>query len=188
MDPETDSDVDSAKFTIPDERRAMTAESTSGDRNPPRSRQILDALDEMDTPVTIDELADELVTRRDLRSEGEDIETWADVHEQLYVVDLPVLHGTGDIHFDASAGLVSLADTESAEPTTDTTPADEGDGRRWASVLPIAGLATCSALLVGLTRVGAWPLADTPTLALSGAVAGTAVLLAAVLAVRRTVS
>lgn len=180
MDPENDSDVDSTKSRSEDERRVMASSSGSGDRDPPRSRQILDALDEMDTPVTIDELTDELVARSESQSENDDIEDWADVHEQLYVVDLPVLHGTGDVDFDASTGLVSLDDTEPAESTADPATADESDGRRWGAVLRILGLVAVSALLVGLTRVDAWPLALAPTLALAGAV----VLLAAALVVR----
>jgi hypothetical protein len=134
----------------------------------------------MDTPVTVDQLTDELVARGDGQSEDDELEDWADVHEQLYVVDLPVLHGTGDVEFDASTGLVSRSETAPPEPTVSGAATDESDGSSRGTVLPVVGLVACSALLVSLTFVDAWPLALAPTLALAGIV----VLLAAALAVR----
>lgn len=58
-------------------------------------------IDELNTPVTVDEVADQLVG-----SERPPVETWASIHEQLHEVRLPALADTGNLVFDKSQGLV----------------------------------------------------------------------------------
>ncbi len=58
-------------------------------------------LDEMSTPVTVDEVADQLISPAD-----PPVETWAAVHERLHRDRLPALDASGDIVFDESQGVV----------------------------------------------------------------------------------
>lgn len=131
------------------------------------SRLVVDVLEEMETPVTIDELTDELLARRDPESTADDIESWADLHEQLYVVDLPVLHRTGRVEFEASKGLVSLPDEGPAEAPAGPEATADG-GRRWGRTLLAVALTALSPALVALTRVGYLSVAPTTAYALAG--------------------
>ncbi|MFA9415101.1 hypothetical protein [Natrinema sp. HArc-T2] len=55
----------------------------------------------MNTPVTVDEVADELI-----EPARPPIETWAIVHERLHQERLPALDATGAIEFDETQGLI----------------------------------------------------------------------------------
>lgn len=67
---------------------------------------LVAVLEEVDTPATVDEVADQLIDPGDRL----DIETWGDVHEHLYRVDLPELDAAGVIEFDAERGIVGDVD------------------------------------------------------------------------------
>ncbi|NUB91393.1 hypothetical protein HTZ84_11195 [Haloterrigena sp. SYSU A558-1] len=84
-DPSTDlSNADSATEFVPDS-----------------NTELLSVLDGMETPVTVDEVADELI-----HPARPSVETWAAVHEQLHQYRLPELDATGHVEFDAEQGLV----------------------------------------------------------------------------------
>ena len=58
-------------------------------------------LDEMSTPATVDEVADQLITPA-----NPPVDTWAAVHEQLHQDRLPALDDSGDVVFDETQGIV----------------------------------------------------------------------------------
>ncbi len=68
---------------------------------------VVATLDELETPVTVDEIADRLVS-----NESCDIETWGDVHERLYHGELPALDEAGVVTFDAEQGTVDVPSDE----------------------------------------------------------------------------
>lgn len=87
-----------------------------------RRASIVDALETLETPVTVDQLVDALVARSDRM--GPTLEEWCDLHEELYVVDLPVLDALGTLEYDLERGLVALpAGTLEQSVSTATEPA-----------------------------------------------------------------
>lgn len=77
-----------------------------------RRTGIVLALNRLDTPVTVDQLVDELV------DEDEPGSTWEATHERLHEADLPALDRAGLLTFDADRGLVSReADAEPVGPS-----------------------------------------------------------------------
>lgn len=68
---------------------------------PESDTALIVELDEMSTPVTVDEVADKLIAPAD-----PPVETWAAVHEQLHQDRLPALDASNDIVFDESQGVV----------------------------------------------------------------------------------
>ncbi len=89
--------------------QSKTAEPETMQVTTPReATAIVDTLQRMQTPATVDELTDHLLDRRDGVDRSTRIEAWATVHEQLHERDLPALDATGDIEYDASKGLVGL--------------------------------------------------------------------------------
>ncbi|WP_265110948.1 hypothetical protein [Halosolutus halophilus] len=72
-----------------------------GEFLPDSDASLLAVLDGMQTPVTVDEVTDELIGPA-----RPSIETWAAVHERLHRERLPALDATGDIEFDEAQGLV----------------------------------------------------------------------------------
>ncbi|MFD1563884.1 hypothetical protein ACFR99_10015 [Haloarchaeobius amylolyticus] len=68
---------------------------------PESDAALVSVLDEMNTPVTVDEVADELV-----EPARPTIETWAAVHERLHQDRLPVLDAADTIEFDETQGLI----------------------------------------------------------------------------------
>ncbi|MDS0477603.1 hypothetical protein [Natrinema sp. 1APR25-10V2] len=68
---------------------------------PESDAALLSVIDELDTPVTVDEIADTLI-----EPARPSIETWATVHERLHRDRLPALDASGAIAFDETHGLV----------------------------------------------------------------------------------
>ena len=68
---------------------------------PESDSELASRIAEMETPVTVDEIADELI-----RPARPSVETWASVHERLHEHRLPELHAKGHVEFDAEQGLV----------------------------------------------------------------------------------
>lgn len=82
-----------------------------------RRRPIVETLERNRTPMTVDQLVDTIA--------GDDasVEDWGDVHEELTVVDLPVLDATGDLEYEPRTGLVDLP-AEDPEPTQADQPSE----------------------------------------------------------------
>ncbi|MHC3436837.1 hypothetical protein ACYJ1Y_01780 [Natrialbaceae archaeon A-gly3] len=90
-------------------------EVSETERRPPASEfvpeseaDLLSVLEGMNTPVTVDEVADRLI-----RPARPPVETWADVHERLHEEVLPNLDSSGKVEFDSTEGVVALSDTSS---------------------------------------------------------------------------
>ncbi|UHQ96014.1 hypothetical protein [Natrinema halophilum] len=71
---------------------------------------LLSTLDEMNMPVTVDEVTDTLIEPR-----RASIETWAAVHKRLHEDRLPALDASQAIDFDETQGIV---DRDSARSNT----------------------------------------------------------------------
>lgn len=82
-----------------DRSRAGVSRST-------RYRYLIPLLEQVDTPVTIDRVVDPMFRWEHELTEGESSKTWGDVHEELFLVDLPVLDSAGVIEFDRGSGVV----------------------------------------------------------------------------------
>lgn len=87
---------------------------------PESDEELLATVDEMETPVTVDELADRLVGPAQ-----PSVETWAAVHERLHQERLPALDDAGDVAFDDGQGLIGPVPGES----------DSGSGRFRSSAI-----------------------------------------------------
>ncbi|WP_255168977.1 DUF7344 domain-containing protein [Natrononativus amylolyticus] len=83
-----------------------------------RQRSIVAALERLDVPATVDQLVDVLVAPSS--EPAGRLERWGDVHEELHVVDLPVLDAIGIVDYDSESGLVALpaADAEQSVAST----------------------------------------------------------------------
>ncbi|SEQ54800.1 hypothetical protein [Natrinema salaciae] len=81
----------------------------AGEFLPESDRALLSVLDGMNTPATVDEVADELV-----KPARPPIETWATIHEQLHQDRLPALDASGAVEFDETQGLVERSATRSS--------------------------------------------------------------------------
>lgn len=77
---------------------------------PESDAALLSVLDEMNTPVTVDEIVDELV-----EPARPSIETWARVHELLHQERLPALDASGAVEFDEAQGIVERSSPRSSE-------------------------------------------------------------------------
>lgn len=73
-----------------------------------RYRYLIPLVKQMDTPATIDLLVDPMLRWEHELTEGESTKSWADVHEELFLVDLPVLDRMGVVEFDRSTGIVAV--------------------------------------------------------------------------------
>lgn len=86
---------------------------------PESDTALLGVLDDMKTPTTVDEVADQLI-----RPARPPIETWATVHETLHQDRLPELETAGYIEFDTKQGTVeyqtAAANTESRHSSSPT--------------------------------------------------------------------
>jgi len=89
----TDTDETRAREFIPESDTALVA-----------------VLDEMNTPVTVDEVTDELTEPARLP-----IETWATVHERLHQDRLPALDAAGAIEFDETQGVIERSTARTNE-------------------------------------------------------------------------
>lgn len=84
----------------------ITGERSESERRaatfiPESDAELVAVLERMSTPVTVDEVADELIAPA-----RPPVETWASVHEQLHQERLPDLDDSGEIVFDESQGIV----------------------------------------------------------------------------------
>ena len=68
---------------------------------PEADGELVSVLDEMETPVTVDEVADELI-----HPARPPVDTWAAVHQRLHEHRLPELDAKGVVEFDPEQGLV----------------------------------------------------------------------------------
>ena len=71
--------------------------------------ELVGLVDEIETPATLDRVAD-AVFRRRVRANALS-KSWHDIHEELYHVDLPQLDSADRLEFDEKRGLVDSADT-----------------------------------------------------------------------------
>ncbi|GAB7020449.1 hypothetical protein [Halostagnicola bangensis] len=76
--------------------------TTATDFIPASDLVLLSVLEELTTPVTVDEVVDSLVHPAD-----PSVNTWADVHERLHQERLPALDDAGDIDFDPERGTIT---------------------------------------------------------------------------------
>ena len=77
---------------------------------PESDTALVAVLDEMSTPVTVDEVTDELI-----EPARPSIETWATVHERLHQDRLPALDAAGAIEFDETQGMIERSTTRTNE-------------------------------------------------------------------------
>ena len=77
---------------------------------PESDTALVAVLDELNTPVTVDEVTDELI-----EPARPPIETWATVHERLHQDRLPALDAAGAIEFDATRGVIKRSITRTNE-------------------------------------------------------------------------
>ncbi|MCU4752492.1 hypothetical protein OB919_10910 [Halobacteria archaeon AArc-curdl1] len=79
----------------------------------PRSdERLLAVLESMETPVTVDEIADQLI-----EPARPSIDTWAAVHQHLQCETLPALDERGDIDFNQTDGIVESAAADTSRRT-----------------------------------------------------------------------
>jgi hypothetical protein len=86
------------------------SESDVGGR-PTRYRYLIAVVTELEATVTIDQLVDAMTQWEAVHDEATE-KSWHDVHEELYLVDLPTLDRAGVLEFDAEAGTVAHADDQ----------------------------------------------------------------------------
>jgi hypothetical protein len=65
---------------------------------------LVELVDAMETPVTVDQVVDSVFERR--VALGPVPDSWHDIHEELYLVDLPRLDSADLIELDEERGLV----------------------------------------------------------------------------------
>lgn len=74
-----------------------------------RYRYLVAVVEELEATVTIDQLVDAMVQWE--RAQDDTTEkSWHDVHEELYLVDLPTLDRASCLTFDAETGTVTQPD------------------------------------------------------------------------------
>lgn len=93
------------------ENRTATATGESNEgategQNAWRYQYLLRVAHALDTPSTLDEFADAMYEWECERGRELTGKSWSDIHEELYLIDLPVLDGAGHLDFDADRGLV----------------------------------------------------------------------------------
>ncbi|ADB60027.1 hypothetical protein Htur_1135 [Haloterrigena turkmenica DSM 5511] len=126
-DPSTDSSTaDSAAEFVPDS-----------------NTELLSVLDGMETPVTVDEVTDELI-----HPARPPVETWAAVHEQLHQYRLPELDATGHVEFDAEQGLVDRRTVRS-----DAASRNGSSGLGLWRLVRLAGLAVLGTSMLAIALV-----------------------------------
>ncbi|WP_254763816.1 hypothetical protein [Natrinema marinum] len=102
---------------------------------PDSEAALLAVIDTLDTPVTVDEIADTLI-----EPARPSIETWATVHERLHRDRLPSLDASGAIEFDETNGLVERTRRSS-------------EGNRVSSTLLAAISLCCVLVVIGLVSI-----------------------------------
>lgn len=88
--------------------RVTEASTASREEQPSRYRYLIAVVMDIETTVTIDQLADAMAEWEAAHDAAE--KSWHDVHEELYLVDLPTLDNVGVLEFDADAGIVARPD------------------------------------------------------------------------------
>lgn len=87
------------------ENTIFDGDATTGNRVdtfvPDSDASLLAEIDELQSPVTVDEVTDQLI-----EPARPSIETWAAVHERLHQERLPPLDTAGEIAFDEAQGIV----------------------------------------------------------------------------------
>lgn len=135
-----------------------------------RRKRIVGLLDELDTPVTVDQLVDELQAVEG--PEGPDTATWEQLHERLHDEDLPTLDRAGLLVFDDEQGLVTNCGreiprmgrrTETAPPTNGSDDADDDPVTRAFAGLGILALGALAAVAADVGPLAAVPLATVST-------------------------
>lgn len=89
---------------------------TVGEFIPDSDSELAETIAQLETPVTVDEITDQLV-----RPRRPPLETWAEVHERLHQQRLPALDAADLVEFDATQGVVTAPSKRSA-----TNPASGG--------------------------------------------------------------
>lgn len=150
-----------------------------------RRQRIVLHVRETESPLTVDELVDEL----DDPGPG----SWEEIHRELTEYDLPALDQAGVIQFDADSGLVTdvgvdlneemISTVVDASPTADGTASERDAPPTRADVAPSDGTddwsprwpvyyaaLTVVGVVATLSSVYAGPLASVPPLFVTGAV------------------
>lgn len=71
-----------------------------------RYRYLIASVEEFQSTVTLDQLVDVMLQWEMALSDEECQKTWHDIHEELYLVDLPTLDRAGFVEFDTTTGIV----------------------------------------------------------------------------------
>ncbi|WP_435346666.1 DUF7344 domain-containing protein [Haloarchaeobius sp. HRN-SO-5] len=143
----------------------MTGDSDGPLERSVRLRRVLELLDEGETPVTVDQLVDELVADVDRYSVGQGEEAvWEVLHEQLYGEDLPELDRAGLVSFEDDRGLVTRPEGTARRPGTSASSGGssrEDDGGRRVDPYYV-GIAVLSILLLATMQFDVEPVARLP--------------------------
>lgn len=95
--------ADGGRPSASDSSRSGAVTGQSGHN---RYLYLIAVVEELDETVTLDRVVDVMVRWEYDGDLGSPQRTWHDVHEELYLVDLPVLDEAGYVEFDAERGLV----------------------------------------------------------------------------------
>lgn len=96
-----------------------------------RRKRIVVVLETMETPVTVDQLVDELeASQRSPASDRGRNWSWEDVHEYLHDEDLPALDRAGLLVFDAERGLVTRHGERESRYLVEGGPTERGSTDR----------------------------------------------------------
>lgn len=79
---------------------------------PQSDERLLAVLESLETPVTVDEIADQLI-----EPARPPIDTWAGVHQHLQCEMLPALDASGDIEFNQTDGIVEYTAVDTPDGT-----------------------------------------------------------------------
>lgn len=114
---------------------------------PESNSELVATLDEMETPATVDEVADKLIYPA-----RPPVETWASVHERLHQHRLPELDETGHIEFDEEQGLVERRTVRSDAASRHSSGSSGGSGA-FPKAARLAVLATLTVSSLALLSV-----------------------------------
>lgn len=94
------------------EEIAVTGGKESTVDQPPGTRYsyLIALLGRLEGQVTIDRVTDAVHEWEREHTESASGRTWFDIHEELYLVDLPVLDRAGIVSFDTGRGIVSKSE------------------------------------------------------------------------------
>jgi hypothetical protein len=136
-----------------------------------RRKRIVGLLDELDTPVTVDQLVDELQAVQG--PGGPDTATWERLHERLHDEDLPALDRAGLLVFDDEQGLVTNfgrelpremgTGTRTREPEPSAARADDDPVTRAFAGLGLLALGALAAVAADVGPLAAAPLGTVST-------------------------